>query len=301
MLSHYQQLINTYLPNQSFDTLGVGVVDFNTQKYEMLEAHYKDGQTIFSDPHFIYDLASVTKILTNSLAYFLDSNNFNEELIACLEHRAGLPAWGLLSRSNWKEQILSYEIMKESETLYSDFSALRVMLEFNKKSTTSMKELCSKVWDSETVFWKDLKSIEDCVYTGHRHGEVICGEVHDPNAYVINEFTSHAGLFSTLEGVCKTMLNYADQTSLFSFMIEHLENYPHRFLRGWDRVQNLTNTLAPKDCSVLTAGHLGFTGQSVWIDFQKQKGVILLSNATKNYWYDKSALNEVRKNSLFGE
>ena len=44
-----------------------------------------------------------------------------------------MPAWGLLPNFGWKEQILNYSI-KESETLYSDFSALRVMLELEKKN-----------------------------------------------------------------------------------------------------------------------------------------------------------------------
>ena len=55
------------------------------------------------------------------------------------------------------------------------------------------------------------------------------------------------------------------------------------------------DTLAGNGCSQATAGHLGFTGTSVWIDFEKEVGHIILSNATQNYWYEKAGLNQLRR------
>jgi CubicO group peptidase (beta-lactamase class C family) len=69
----------------------------------------------------------------------------------------------------------------------------------------------------------------------------------------------------------------------------------HRFVNGWDRAQDLENTLAGTGCSEHTFGHLGFTGTSIWIDPVKKLGHVILSNATKLYWYDKQDLNNFRR------
>src|SRR5690606_33057894 len=116
-------------PHGPMDAMGVGVIDFKTNRYEFFEAlKNEEGILIKENASQYFDLASLTKPLTNSLAYFLRPEVFDEKLLLCLSHRGGLPAWGLLPRHGWKEQILSYPI-QNAETLYSDFSALRVMLE----------------------------------------------------------------------------------------------------------------------------------------------------------------------------
>jgi CubicO group peptidase (beta-lactamase class C family) len=45
----------------------------------------------------------------------------------------------------------------------------------------------------------------------------------------------------------------------------------------------------------MTFGHLGFTGTSIWIDPQKKKGHVILTNATKKYYYDRQGLNDLRR------
>jgi hypothetical protein len=126
-------LVSTLMPLESFDALGVGVIYFKENKFDAFEMTQFDGNLdCHLDPTLYYDLASLTKPLTNSLSYFLRPDCFDKNLLLCLNHRGGLPAWGLLPTQGWREQILSYPI-KESETLYSDFSALRVMLELEKK------------------------------------------------------------------------------------------------------------------------------------------------------------------------
>ena len=79
-------------------------------------------------------------------------------------------------------------------------------------------------------------------------------------------------------------------------MNEKLYNSQNRFENGWDRVEDPSSTLAGAGCSNRTFGHLGFTGTSIWIDSVKKLGHVILSNATKNYWYDKKSLNIYRRN-----
>lgn len=283
------------MPHESLDAMGVGVIDFKRGEFKAFEAtRNAQGQLSFSDdPLMYFDLASLTKPLTNSLSYFLHPQAFDGNTLLCLNHRAGLPAWGLLGHDDWREQILSYPI-KESETLYSDFSALRVLLELEKKKI-DVKKSCSTIWDKETLFWTDVPAYFPKPQYGFKNSSPNFGEVHDPNAWVIKDFCSHAGLFSTLDGLCRTLLNYERETKFISQVQADLKTHKHRFALGWDRVENPEATLAGKGCGHSTFGHLGFTGTSIWIDPDKQRGHVILSNATKFYWYDKQGLNDMRR------
>jgi hypothetical protein len=282
------------MPLDVFDALGVGVIDFKQNQFQAIEVNQFQDQLKFSnEPGLYFDLASLTKPLTNSLSYFLRSESFNSDLLLCLNHRAGLPSWGLLPNQGWQKQILDYPI-KENETLYSDFSALRVMLELKKRGV-DQKNLCSKIWDSETLFWTDLPKEASTPQYGFKNSLPNFGQVHDPNAWVIGEFCSHAGLFSTVHGLCRTLLNYQRETGFLEKIKADLSQHKNRFSYGWDRVENPDSTLAGKGCGHHTFGHLGFTGTSIWIDPDKSLGHVILSNATKLHWYNKQGLNDLRR------
>ena len=108
--------IDLNLKDQNFDCLAVGVIDFKNSKYKTR------GSDLF------FDLASLTKPLTLSSAKFGHGDLWQEDFDLLLNHQAGLPDWGRLSRCNWREELLSYPL-KKSPTLYSDLGALRLMLE----------------------------------------------------------------------------------------------------------------------------------------------------------------------------
>jgi hypothetical protein len=287
-------ILSTLMPMGPMDAMGVGIIDFKKKSFEAFEATVADQEIKFSsEPLLYFDLASLTKPLTNSLSYFLRPEAFTKDMELCLNHRGGLPSWGLLPINSWKEQILSYPV-KESATLYSDFSALRVMLELEKKSIIQ-KELCQKIWDKEMVYWTDLPEWYPKPQFGFKNGHPNFGLVHDPNAWSIGEFCSHAGLFSTTDGLCRTLLTFQEQTDFISKVKTDLTKHDHRFSYGWDRVVNPQETLAGPGCGPHTFGHLGFTGTSIWIDPDKQLGHVILSNATKYHWYNKKNLNDIRR------
>ena len=283
------RLIELMLPQQAhFDHLAVGVIDFKNGRFET----HGHKQTSF-------DLASVSKVLGNAAAYALQPKVLNPDLRMILEHRAGLPAWGLLTRQDWKRLILSYT-PKEAPTLYSDFSAMRASLEFAKATGQTVPEVCRSVWDSALYFWRDLPASVQTAKTGERNYHDINGDVHDPNSWVIKDWTGHAGLFGTVGGVCQTLLNLEKQTSFIGHVGQEIsKGHAHRFVLGWDRVENPAQTLAGAGCSKSTFGHLGFTGTSVWLDAEKNRGHVILSNATRDGWYCKEGLNEFRR--LCGE
>jgi len=271
------RLIEIMLPQQThFDHLAVGVIDFEHGSFSSI-----------GDQHIWFDLASVTKILGNAAAFAIKPEAFTSDMKLALDHRAGLPAWGLLPRRGWKDIILSYT-PKESPTLYSDFSAMRVSLELK-----DVPSIVKPIWDKEVCFWRDLASSSQTVKMGERNGQDIKGDVHDPNAWTIKEWCGHAGLFGTVDGVCRTLLNLEKQTGFIKKT--KAAGHPHRFIHGWDRVENPANTLAGIGCSANTFGHLGFTGTSVWIDGDKRRGHVILSNGTRDGWYCKDGLNEMRR------
>jgi CubicO group peptidase (beta-lactamase class C family) len=271
-------LSNLSLKNLNFDCLAVGVLDFKKSSFKTSEI----------SPNLFFDLASLTKPLTLSSVKFARPQLWEKDFDLLLNHKAGLPDWGRLSRANWREELMDFPI-KKSPTLYSDFGALRLMLELEKKSGKSLKELASFYWDKDLVFWKDLKNMAPI--TGMRKGHPITGQVHDDNAYIIGSFCSHAGLFGSIEGVCKSLISLNDKTSFVKKVSESFSG--ERFVEGWDTPG--ADSLAGVGHSPKTFGHLGFTGTSIWIDGEKEIGHVILTNATKKYWYDRTGLNNLRR------
>jgi len=286
-----KKTIQLLWPYQDFDHLGLAVFSLKDQSYDLCEFHQGEEKII---PHFYFDLASLTKPLTMGALAAKDSKLFSGEKRLLLEHRGGLPAWAILGKKSWQNTVERFEI-KESDTVYSDLSMLRLMLILERETGKSLQELTSFYFDEEMCFWKELPEDALCPDTGFRNKRVINGEVNDDNCFKINRFCPHAGLFATLEGLTKSLLNLEKEVGRLSFMRNELEQPHERFVWGWDTVSDPQNTLAGRGAPEKTFGHLGFTGTSLWIDADSRKGWILLTNATRKYWYHRKGLNELRK------
>jgi hypothetical protein len=287
-------LAQNFLVKSNSDAVSIGIIDFNKGEYQSAELLKNEPNFIVDAPYIYYDLASLTKPLTNGIAYLERRSEMTHDLELLLNHRAGLVAWGLLPKDGWRELLLSYSL-KESPTLYSDYSAIRFMLDFENVVNINLFSLVKKYWHPEIKYWKELTVQNHCLQNGFRDGKANLGIVHDPNAYTINDYVTHAGLFGTITGVCETLLNLEKNFKLCELMQRELKGHNNRFHNGWDRAQDLATTLAGQGCSEHTFGHLGFTGTSIWIDSVKKLGHVILSNATKYYWYDKAELNIFRK------
>ncbi len=275
------------MAGQDFEDLAVSVIDFSKGVFDFIEIHEDKSSKKY------FDLASITKPMTLAASYIIQPEIFTKEMKLLLNHCAGLFAWGRLSSSNWKEQLLSYPIT-QSETLYSDFSALRLMLEIEKINKKPLYNTVSIFWDKELKSWIDLLPSDLSVITGIRNNKQISGIVHDDNAFVIKQKVSHAGLFSTIQGLSKSLINLSNQFNFLDKVLKEFKGHDGtRFLSGWDTVQD--NSLAGQGCSKFTIGHLGFTGTSVWIDLERKVGFVILTNGTRKYWYAKESLNKLRR------
>lgn len=294
MKNELVDLALSLMSEQHFDSLAVGVIDFNKKTFESFELSATN--VLSSKPYLFFDLASLTKVLTNSAVKLKNPEVFDEKSNLLLNHVAGLPSGGLLSKHKWREELLEYDI-KLSSTLYSDYSSLRCMLEIEKKSGKKLKELCSYYFDSELLHWTDLPENAFCPDYGIRNKKVVSGEVHDNNCFNIHEFVSHAGLFATIDGLCRSLLNLNQQSSMNEQLHNAFKTHKNedRFIMGFDHVMDPENTLAGKGATIKTFGHLGFTGTSFWINPETNIGAVILTNATQTYWYERSGLAKLRK------
>ncbi|HWO01408.1 MAG TPA: serine hydrolase domain-containing protein [Blastocatellia bacterium] len=112
---------------------------------------------------------------------------------------------------------------------------------------------------------------------------VIWGEVHDGNAYFMNGVAGHAGLFSTAREVFQIASQFLEGSKLFKH--ESLWLFRTNFTSGQDTARSLAWILAAtSDCSAGPSlppagmGHNGFTGGSVWMEPEKRRVMILLTN-----------------------
>jgi len=229
-----------------------------------------------------------------------------------LTHAGGLPAWRPLFREVSSRQdafaladTTPLEYPPGSRDVYSDLGAivLTQMLEtvyhqridslleqriFGPLGLTSLRYLPPSDW---------LSRIAPTEMDPWR-GRVLRGEVHDENAAVMDGVSGHAGLFGSVEdllGFAEWMLGQSERRSgggsdnhtasapptLRPSVIQTFtarQNLVPRSSRalGWDTPDSGSSSgslLSPH-----SIGHTGFTGTSIWIDFDRRVAIVLLSN-----------------------
>jgi CubicO group peptidase (beta-lactamase class C family) len=120
---------------------------------------------------------------------------------------------------------------------------------------------------------------------------VVCGEVHDLNAWVAGGVSGHAGLFGTSGSVARLLLRLLDIYKGRS----NCPNFPKGLLQEFWRIQgpdtgstwalgfdtpSPAGSSAGSSFSPRSIGHLGFTGTSFWMDLEHEILVVLLTNRT---------------------
>lgn len=117
--------------------------------------------------------------------------------------------------------------------------------------------------------------------------KLLWGEVHDDNAWAMGGVAGHAGLFSSAQDIDRLLCHLEacharDGGSLPQALLREFWR-PDRtvpgstWCLGWDS-PSPENSSAGTRFSARSVGHLGFTGTSVWIDLERSRHVILLSN-----------------------
>jgi CubicO group peptidase (beta-lactamase class C family) len=115
-------------------------------------------------------------------------------------------------------------------------------------------------------------------------GRLIQGEVQDENCFVLGGVSGHAGLFSNaldplLYAQClleKERIFIPETVRLFTTRAG-LPPGSSRAL-GWDTPSQPSSS--GRFFSRHSAGHLGYAGTSLWIDFERKLAIVLLTNRT---------------------
>jgi len=221
------------------------------------------------------------------------------------EHRSGLVAncslsddrdsfFTLSQRDELYSKILS--IVQEShvfsakkETVYSDvgFILLTLVLERSSRKTLD-------------ILWKELKEflglekerldfainnvpVQDALPTETRHES---GVVNDNKAFAMGGVAPHAGLFGDMKALqawVRSVYIWAESsTQAHDWLIQDCRQQrsaeSSRFSWGWDTASGAKDSHAGPSAPKSTRGHLGYTGNALWLDPLSQKTAILLSN-----------------------
>ncbi|MFC1844628.1 serine hydrolase, partial [Thermodesulfobacteriota bacterium] len=198
-----------------------------------------------------------------------------------------------------KEKI---EYTPESKALYSDLGFMLLGRIVEKKSGYTLdKFVKEKILQplnlEEKIFFnplfenrqiqnnKDFAATEICPW----RKKILAGEVHDDNCYAMGGVAGHSGLFGNIEGVTsyadfildmwkdkKTHPNI-DNRDLRNFLKRQKKIPGSSRTSGFDTTAK-SGSSSGKYFSVKSAGHLGFSGTSLWIDPEKEIVVVLLSN-----------------------
>lgn len=217
-----------------------------------------------------------------------------------LAHSSGLPAYErLYQRCSTRAELLNavmrmpLESPPETHAVYSDIGFI-VLGEWLQRlageplDTFCQREIFAPLGMSATEFNPSAEQRPHIpptqLYDPLRKRRVQ-GEVHDRNGWVMGGVSGHAGLFSNVADTLQfaaCILNHGaplfrpETVSLFTTRQSHPTGTSRAL--GWDTPSDPSSS--GSFFSSHSAGHLGYTGTSLWIDFDAQLAVVLLTNRT---------------------
>jgi len=189
-----------------------------------------------------------------------------------------------------------------TRALYSDLGFMLLGAVIEEVSGMSLDRYCfdriykplglrsTSFVDLSVLRTRRLEPIADMIAPTERcpwRKRILCGEVHDDNAYAMGGVAGHAGLFSSahdVDRIATVLRECYDGQSLF-LPGAVVREFWHRdeavssstWALGWDTPSPRDST-AGSEFSRHAVGHVGFTGTSIWIDLEREMHVIVLSN-----------------------
>jgi CubicO group peptidase (beta-lactamase class C family) len=255
-----------------------------------------------------------------------------------LSHTSGLPAWrplyiltgGAPERALAAIADTDLEYQSGTRVVYSDLGFIILGLLLEKLSGKRLAQLAQAeifrplnlqrtFFNPEIAMQTGIAACETgnayeretCSSTGsddykNWRTELIWGQVHDGNAHFLGGASGHAGLFSTAKETLMLASQFlATQTTLLNSTTCNLFrqnltpglNEARSF--GWQLAET-KDSAAGLDLPRDSFGHSGFTGTSCWIDPNRERVFILLTNRTHNRALPFVNINSVRRrfNSL---
>ena len=244
-----------------------------------------------------------------------------------LQHSSGLTAYlpffrDYAGRPEFQQAIatLPLEYAPRSHSIYSDlgFMLLGFILDDARAARSDViapgaidpagtlpvqfRRLASLITDQPLAFLPPRYWRDRIAPTEHDpwRGRTLLGEVHDENCWALGSVAGHAGLFGTAAAVgafARAVLHtihgepiLARPETMRTFIVRSAVPGSSRAL-GWDTM--LPTSSCGTRMSPTAIGHTGFTGTSLWIDWERDVYVVLLTNRV-HPTRDNDAILEVR-------
>jgi len=180
------------------------------------------------------------------------------------------------------------------------FTALSLHQTFFKPSRAMQTGVAA--CESGNAFERDMceRGFAAKPYSNWRDG-VIWGEVHDGNAHFLGGAAGHAGLFSTAGEIFRLANQFIGGLSQL-LSARTCELFRENMTKGLNEARSFAWQLAATKDSTAGAslppdafGHTGFTGTSCWIDPQRERVFILLTNRTHAHSLPFANINQARR------
>jgi CubicO group peptidase (beta-lactamase class C family) len=285
-------------------------------------------------PETWYDLASLTKVLVTmplcleaiarggldprahvrdvlpEVAWLQPSPNLGDATVLQLAtHTSGLPAWEPLytlglDRATLMARVLYTPVSgTPGKIVYSDLGVLVLGHILERLSGCSLDILARSMFDrlglAESLAYTlppgaPVAPTEQCPW----RGRLLRGEVHDENACALGGIAPHAGLFGTLRGVAGFARALLDgrlhAPSVVAYLSqEHARSDDERRGFGWALMApgwSGGDLMSPR-----SIGHTGFTGTGLWLDLERQRFSVLLSNRVYPSRHVESGIGGLRR------
>ena len=250
--------------------------------------------------------------LNTSVADIFDpyALNFNKALApvtiaSLLNHSSGLEAWAPLynvvkNRGDAYMFVRSRALDYATGTkhVYSDLGYIMlgeiIEILMEKRLDHLFELYVSEMMDLHNIkFIPKGTDTDDDKFVCSGYSEIrnkhLFGEVHDENCFVLGGVAGHAGLFGTAKDVCalaehiRTCVNGSAVKPIITkaAAVKMLEKSPvdPDWAYGW-HYPTEGKSSAGQLISQRSIGMTGFTGTSVWIDFDKEIVITILTNRT---------------------
>jgi CubicO group peptidase (beta-lactamase class C family) len=209
----------------------------------------------------------------------------------CLSHQTHLPAVEPLYTYGQDPSTLRAFILQRvwpaGPPVYSDINFILLGIAIERLTGCSIGDL---PLPSGLTFRPDpaeTAATERCTW----RGRVMCGEVHDENAFALGGAAGHAGLFGTVDGVLDAALRLLQDVEPGLAGIRSRQSATRTL--GWEaRHEGWSGGNA---CSDETIGHTGFTGTGLWIDFSRGIAWALLTNRVHPTRHRQTGIEELRR------
>lgn len=298
------------LIRDSVHTKDIQGASYSFISHDEMTNHYigyqsDDSEDVPLRPDMIYDLASLTKVigtttrifqllgdgvitLKDPISKYIPDLSYPEITIEnLLMHNSGLPAdvknKHTLNKINLIAKVKESQLNSEpgEKVQYSDLGYILlgwIIKNIDGNLANSLRKNVFKPLDMNRTGYNpqnfDTSMIIPTEYQNDRGG-LLCGQVNDYKAYVLNGVSGHAGLFSSLNDLNKFVSMYLNdgrfnnQQIIKNNVLEMLkDHYQSGRTLGWQEWEPNSMKL----------WHTGFTGTSLAMDLNEKKGFVCLTN-----------------------